>query len=98
VSPTPKLEPVVGGEWVSELDPGFDKFFTPASVSAGRLVHREYRSLRRSLGIPRRDIGAVDPSLLAERLHMADGAEIDVKGGEQAEKKFEFLYRAKYRV
>jgi hypothetical protein len=98
VAPTPKLEPVVGSEWPTELDPGFERFFTPASVRAGQLVHREYRALRRSVGIPRRDIGAADLSTLMERLHIGDGAEIEVKGGEDMDKRFAFLYRAKYRV
>jgi hypothetical protein len=33
-----------------------------------------------------------------ERLHIGDGAEIEVKGGEDMDTRFAFLYGAKYRV
>jgi hypothetical protein len=96
-NPTPKMERVVGEEWFEVLDPEFQEFFTPRSLREGSLVHREYRDVKGTFSVARKEIGDLAPQELVRRLDMAESIEIDIKEAPASRRKFDFIYRAKYR-
>lgn len=97
-SPRPTLERVVGEQHVSQIDPEFRKFFTKKSLVHGQLLHQQYRSIRTVIRVPLKEVGSVEPDEMLTRLDTAPNVEIVVDEGFEAEDKFAFIYRAKYRA
>ena len=97
-SPSPKRERVVGAQWTTDLDPDLRQFFTPSSVQAGRLVHREYRDIRLTYRVPRKEIGDLEATDLLPRLSVAKNATIEVNEKARADDHFAFIYKARYRL
>ena len=97
-SPRPTLERVVGEQRVSQVDPEFRKFFTKRSLMGSQLLHQQYRSVKTVVRIPRKEVGSVDPADIRSRLDTPANAEIVIDEEFEAEDKFTFIYRAKYRA
>jgi hypothetical protein len=97
-SPEPKLERVVGARNVSEIDPEYRKFFTKSSLEGRGLVHQEYRSLKTTVRVPRKEVGNVESLDLQAKLGMSDRTELLIDETMDQEDKFAFIYRAKYRA
>jgi hypothetical protein len=96
-SPTPKLERLVGETWTSDVDPEFRKFFTRDSLQGKSLVHREYRSMRATVRVLRKEVGAVETEALQERLGAPSDTEVVVEEL-RSDDRLPFIYRAKYRI
>jgi hypothetical protein len=94
--PQPRQERVVIDEWTSDLDPGFAKFFTRASVSKKRLVHRPFRELDRSLRLSRQEVAEMSAPELRDRFELQEGTRVDFEEIAEDERST-FIYRAKYR-
>ncbi|BBO06295.1 hypothetical protein SG09_56450 [Bradyrhizobium ottawaense] len=97
-SPRPTLERVVGEEHLSRIDPEFRQFFTNKSLREGQLLHQQYRSVRTVIRVPRKEVGFVEPTEILSRLDTPANVEIDIDEKLEAEDKFAFIYRAKYRT
>ena len=96
--PRPTFERVVGETRVEPVDPDLRPFFTDRSVSGNNLVHREYRQVKPVYRVPRKELGDVEESALAQRLSLPSQAEIDITEETLADDKFAFIYRARYRA
>jgi hypothetical protein len=97
-SPSPKLERVAGNPRLEEVDPEFLKFFTSKSVRNGALVRQPYEDLRPISRVQRKEIGNVPPEEIAPRVSAAEVTDVAVKELSDADDKFAFIYRAKYRI
>ncbi len=97
-SPKPTLERVVGERHVSQVDPEFRQFFTKKSLVHGQLLHQQYRSVKTVIRVPRKEVGFVEPADMLTRLETPANAEIVIDEEMEAEDKFAFIYRAKYRA
>jgi len=76
----------------------YARFFTPTSVQGDSLIHRPYANLTRTYRVPRNEMGAFDPSTLADRLHLPVRTEVRIGEARAAKDKVSFIYRARYRV
>ncbi|MGY3531168.1 HKD family nuclease [Bradyrhizobium sp. USDA 4516] len=97
-SPKPALERVVGEQHLSQIDPEFRQFFTTKSLRENQLLHQQYRSVRTVIRIPRKEMGFVEPAQILTRLEAPGNVEIVIDEGLEAEDRFAFIYRAKYRT
>jgi hypothetical protein len=97
-SPKPALERVVGEQRVSQIDPEFRRFFTKKSLMHGQLLHQQYRSMKTVIRVPRKEAGFVEPAEILTRLETPANVEIVIDEELEAEDKFAFIYRAKYRT
>jgi hypothetical protein len=97
-SPEPKLERVVGDRKTSEIDPEYRKYFTKASLEGWGLVHQEYRSLKTTVRVPRKEVGNVEALDLQTKLRMSDSVELLIDEAMEQDDKFTFIYRAKFRT
>jgi hypothetical protein len=75
-TPQPQLEPILGDEWTSKLDSGFERFFTRASLRRKDLVHRPYCVLKHSLNLFRQEVSELGESDLKARLEVPEQTEI----------------------
>jgi hypothetical protein len=96
--PSPRLEPIVGETWLTEIEPEYRQFFTRQSLEGARLVHRKYRDLKPVYGVARKEIGSLPEAELVERMALPPDARFDVREIETGEDKFAFLYRARYKA
>ncbi|GEM_PF-1294583 len=97
-SPKPSLERVVGEQRVSEVDPEFRQFFTKKSLMGGQLLHQQYQSVKTVVRVPRKEVGFVEPADMLSRFETPANTEIVIDEELEAEDKFAFIYRAKYRA
>jgi hypothetical protein len=97
-SPKPVLEKVVGERHFSEVDPEFRQFFTKKSVRHGQLFHQQYREMKTVVRVPRKEVGFVEPDDMLARLETPATAQLVIDENLEAEDKFPFIYRAKYRA
>lgn len=96
--PSPKLEPIVGEKWLTEIEPEYREFFTRQSLEGPRLVHRKYSDLKLVYKVARKELGSLPETELAERMALPANARFDVREIEEGEDKFAFIYRAKYKA
>lgn len=97
-SPKPIVERVVGESHLSEVDMEFRRFFTRQSLSGRHLVHQGYRSLKTVVRVPRKEVGFVETPNLLARLETSARTDLVVDERIQADDKFAFICRAKYRA
>lgn len=97
-SPTPKRERLVGQMWYQKVDPEYKQFFTSRSLKGQQLVHRPYQRTRDTYHVKRKEIGDTEQSELRPRLNVSDNEVFEVEELGQADDKFAFIYRAKYRI
>ncbi|MGJ5049948.1 hypothetical protein ACQR09_23015 [Bradyrhizobium oligotrophicum] len=97
-SPSPTLERVIGEQHLTRIDPKFRRFFTKRSLRDGQLLHQQYRSVKKVIRVPRKEVGFVEPTEMLARLETKENVEIVVDEELKAEDKFAFVYRAKYRT
>jgi hypothetical protein len=97
-NPKPRRERVVGETRVESVDSDFRQYFTPRSLTGGKLIHREYRELRTVYRVARKEIGDVDAESLVPRLPQTNNASIEVRELGNKDDKFAFIYRAKFRL
>ena len=96
--PSPKLEPIVGERWLTEIEPEYRQFFTRQSLEGARLVHRKYGDLKRVYSVARKEIGSLPETEIMERMALPPDARLDVREIETGEDKFAFIYRARYKA
>jgi hypothetical protein len=97
-SPEPKIERVVGARNVSEIDPDYRKFFTKSSIEPRGLVHREYRSLKTTLRVSRKELGNVEALDFQSKLGMTGNVDVSIDEEIKQDDKSAFIYRAKFRA
>lgn len=97
-NPAPKLERVIGARSTSEIDADFRRFFTRASFEGQRLLHQEYRDLRRTVRVPRKEAGHYEAPDLQSKLGTDAHVELLIDETMAQDDKFAFIYRAKYRA
>lgn len=96
-NPRPKDEKIVGVESIEPVDDDLRSFFTKRSLRGHDLVHREYRSLRRSVKVSEKEAGSQSAADLAARFGVTENTSVSVTKSRKADP-FAFLYRAKYRT
>jgi hypothetical protein len=97
--PLPREELITGKVWTSQLDPGFERFFTRASLKGRHdLVHRPYRELKRSLSLYRQEVGDLGSPEIASRLHVSEATELHFRDFRSRKGMSTFIYRAKYKI
>jgi len=99
-SPKPVLERVVGDHRISQVDPEFRQFFTKKSLMGGQLLHQQYRSIKTVVRVPRKELGFVEQAEMLTRLDIrtSENTALVIDEHLEAEDKFAFIYRAKYRA
>jgi hypothetical protein len=78
-NPAPELERVAGLTRASDIDPEFRRFFTKDSISEGRLLHQEYRTVKTVVRIPRKEVGGAQGSDLVDRLKLPERTELFIE-------------------
>ena len=96
--PTITIEPVVGHTTTEDVDRDLRSFFTKQSVQGGKLIRREYRTLKIVYRVSRKEVGQLEADALRVRLELPSDTEIELEEIAEEEDKFVYIYRAKYRV
>lgn len=94
--PEDTLQPVLGDDYISEVDEDFRRFFTKSSLSREGLVHRPYRELKSSVTLEAKEVSYLQEPDLKARLHLPLSTELRIEDVKKNDK-FAFIYRAKYR-
>jgi hypothetical protein len=97
-SPEPKIEREVGVRRVSEVDPEYRQYFSKDSIVPEGLLHNEFRTLKTTVRLPRKEIGNMREPDLQRRFFTNEEVEVSIDEELSEEDLYLFIYRAKFRA